>query len=679
MSRNVEKSLLEIDFASLRRGPFTPSPAAWEDQVLYFLMLDRFSDGNEKGGHADVPGRPVETGATPLYRPTDEGRVDYDTWYRAGGGWQGGTIAGLKSKLGYLRRLGITALWISPPFRQVAYEPSYHGYGVQNFLDVDPHFGTREEFRDFVRAAHEEGIYVILDIIAHHVGNVLTYAPDRYPTRDPATGRTVMDPRWDGKPYPVAGFNDHEGRPTLPFGNPEEMSDADAARLEESWPDGAIWPREFQRSDLYLRKGRIGNWDYYPEYVEGDMIQLKTLDVRVRWDGPYRLPSRAMGWLGLVYSFWIAYADVDGFRIDAAKHMDPDALRSFCDWIREFAQSVGKERFLLVGEVSGGRDVAWEVVEKTGLDAALGIDDVPGRLERMVTGEADPMEYFSIFRNWLLDDPDGGRHRWYRDKVVTVVDDHDQVRKGLEKRRFCGDSRDRDLVFNVMAAQLTTAGIPCIYYGTEQGFDSGGRPSGSDVVLRENMFGGMFGGLGTQGRHFFDEQGRLYRALAALAALRKRSLTLRRGYQVLHRISGDGMTFELPHRLGRGAGERMRSLVSWSRLFLDQETLVVLNTDESEAITAWSTLAPLMRVDGDVFRLIFWYAPRPATPPAATLTVERRAGKPAVRLLLPPAGFAIYQAAPALHRLGSHPPEDLQPWEESTWHGAITGVEGTRT
>jgi hypothetical protein len=51
MSRDVEKSLLEIDFASLTRGPFTPSPAAWEDQVLYFLMLDRFSDGNEKGGH----------------------------------------------------------------------------------------------------------------------------------------------------------------------------------------------------------------------------------------------------------------------------------------------------------------------------------------------------------------------------------------------------------------------------------------------------------------------------------------------------------------------------------------------------------------------------------------------------------------------------------------------------
>jgi len=272
MNRNIEQSLLELDFAALTRGPFTPSPAAWEDQVLYFLMLDRFSDGNEKGGYADAMGRRVETGTTPLYRTEDDGRVDYDTWFRAGNGWQGGTIKGLTGKLGYLRRLGVTALWISPPFRQVAFEQSYHGYGVQNFLDVDPHFGTREEFRDFVRAAHEQGIYVILDVIAHHTGNVFTYDADRYPTCDPVTGRTFNDPRWDGRPYAVAGFNDRAGQPTLPFCNGDGKHMNDAAPLEASWPDGAIWPREFQRGDLFLRKGKINNWGYYPEYAEGEGI-----------------------------------------------------------------------------------------------------------------------------------------------------------------------------------------------------------------------------------------------------------------------------------------------------------------------------------------------------------------------------------------------------------------------
>ena len=263
MVERIEKSLQELDFASLTRRTFTPSPAAWEDQVLYFLLLDRFSDGKEKDGYRDNEGHPVHTGTTPLYRPEDPGHVDYDTWFRSGGGWQGGTLKGLKSKLGYLKRLGVTALWVSPIFRQVAFEPTYHGYGIQNFLDVDPNFGTRAEFRDFVGAAHAQGIYVILDIVAHHTGNVFSYAPDRYPTHDPATGQWYNDPRWDGRPYAVKGFNDRDGRPTLPFDGQAQ------AALEAAWPDGAIWPREFQRPELFLRKGHITSWDYYPEYAEG--------------------------------------------------------------------------------------------------------------------------------------------------------------------------------------------------------------------------------------------------------------------------------------------------------------------------------------------------------------------------------------------------------------------------
>jgi hypothetical protein len=94
----IEKSLLEVDFAALRRRTFTPSPAAWEDQVLYFLLLDRFSDGNEKDGYRDEADCPVPGGSTLLYRPEDAGRVDYDVWFRAGGGWQGGTLAGFTGR-----------------------------------------------------------------------------------------------------------------------------------------------------------------------------------------------------------------------------------------------------------------------------------------------------------------------------------------------------------------------------------------------------------------------------------------------------------------------------------------------------------------------------------------------------------------------------------------------------
>jgi hypothetical protein len=94
MAEKIEKSLLDLDFAALTRRTFTPSPSAWEDQVLYFLLLDRFSDGKETGGYRDNADHPVHNGVTPLYRAEDSGRVDYDAWLRAGGDWQGGTLTG---------------------------------------------------------------------------------------------------------------------------------------------------------------------------------------------------------------------------------------------------------------------------------------------------------------------------------------------------------------------------------------------------------------------------------------------------------------------------------------------------------------------------------------------------------------------------------------------------------
>src|SRR5262249_50686661 len=84
-------------------------------------------------------------------------------------------------------------------------------------------------------------------------------------------------------------------------------------------------------------------------------------------------------------------------------------------------------------------------------------------------------ESFSLFRNSALDDH--GDFAWFGQHVVTMFDDHDQIHKGSEKRRFCGMVEYRKLVFNALAVNLTTAGIPCIYYGTEQAFDSGGQPS----------------------------------------------------------------------------------------------------------------------------------------------------------------------------------------------------------
>ena len=166
--QRIERSLNDIDWSAIDTGrTYFPSPAAWEDEVLYFLFVDRFSDGREYDGFADAAGVPVEgpeaqRTTPPFQLRTDAWNADRYAWFEAGKSWCGGTLAGLQDKLGYLQRLGISAVWLSPVFRQVTGSQDYHGYGVQNFLDVDPHFGTRDELRDFVAAAHAAGIRVIL-------------------------------------------------------------------------------------------------------------------------------------------------------------------------------------------------------------------------------------------------------------------------------------------------------------------------------------------------------------------------------------------------------------------------------------------------------------------------------------------------------------------------------------
>ena len=106
MSMDTPKSIAEIDFANLTKRQYTPSPDCWADQVLYFLMLDRFSDGNENGGYRDADGQFVTAGTTALATSDDIGSVPYSEWFSEAKGWQGGTLRGLKSKLGYLHRLG---------------------------------------------------------------------------------------------------------------------------------------------------------------------------------------------------------------------------------------------------------------------------------------------------------------------------------------------------------------------------------------------------------------------------------------------------------------------------------------------------------------------------------------------------------------------------------------------
>ncbi|WP_138475263.1 alpha-amylase family glycosyl hydrolase [Dyadobacter bucti] len=601
------RSLHEIDFADIIQPVYFPSPQAWEDQVLYFLLVDRFSDGDETN-FTDNNGNIVSAGNTPLFTGVEAGNAiateeTAARWRDAGGNFVGGNLKGLKSKIGYLKRLGVTAIWISPVFKQVAAQESYHGYGIQDFLDIEPRFGTTTDLIDVVKTAHENGIFVILDIILNHSGDVFGYVG----------GQPAYQ---NGQTFPVQGFRNAAGNAALPFGPLAAGESADAG----------IWPAELQEAGTFTQKGKIVNWDYEPEFLNGDFESLKDITHGSGDVDNFRV-SDAFKYLTEAYKYWIAVADIDGFRIDTVKHMELGATRYFSSVIKEFTMGIGKENFYLIGEITGGRQRAFNTLELTGLDAALGIDDIPDKLEYLVKGYRNPSEYFGLFRNSELVQKES--HIWFRNKVVTLFDDHDQVRKGGHKARFCADSLGTDMLVAVLGLNLTTLGIPCIYYGTEQAFDGEG---GNDRYIREAMFGGEFGAFRSRNVHFFNENNPWYPEISKINELRKQHIALRRGRQYLRTTSANGIDFSLPTIFG----ERMNSIVAWSRIFNDREVLCAINIDPQHETIAYVTIDNDLHPVNSRIRCLYSSKNSPQE-----LNVEVRNGK-AVRLTIPPGGFVIY-------------------------------------
>ncbi|NLT56479.1 MAG: alpha-amylase [Actinomycetales bacterium] len=608
------RSVSELDLAGACSGTTTPSPAAWEDEVLYFLLLDRFARGVEEGYPTPPDLTPGEL--IPRFVAADAGNAVTDEesaarWREAGRGWVGGTLAGVRSKLGYLSRLGVTALWISPVLKQArtpqGWAANYHGYATQDFLSVDEHFGTAEDLRTLVREAHEHGLRVILDVVLNHAGDVFAY-------EEPS-------PRWDGSPRAVAGWLDGD-RGLVPF-TPEAAAAA--------WPDGAVFPSELHPPHTFTRRGAISDWDNHPEYLEGDFCALKDID---HGSGPVDAfrPSAALEALIRAYCWWIATADLDGFRVDTVKHMDPGAVRHLATVVHEFAQSIGKDRFYLIGEITGPREHAVHTMELTGLDAALGLADVQYQLEAAAKGWTDPARYFELFRNSALLGKDS--HTWLRHTVVTTLNDHDMVRQGGDKARFCADPEGPALALAALTLNVLTLGIPCIYYGSEQCLDGRGGGAEADRYLREAMFGGEYGPFRSRGRHVFDEQHPVYRELAKVLALRGRERALRRGRQYLREISGDGRDFGFPTALG---GDRVLSVVAWSRILADRELICAVNTDPAGSRAAWVTVDAGLHRLGDTLECL--YRSDGGTSPSPPV-VEGN-GK-AVRVELPPGGVAVY-------------------------------------
>lgn len=531
--------------------PF-PSPADWRDHWIYFLMIDRF-DGPEP--------------------PRTE-------WDRSADGRQGGTLEGVRRRLGYLRELGAGAVWLTPVLknRQAPADGSHHGYGIMDFLEVDPRLGSAPERAEaelvaLVDEAHARGMYVILDVVINHAGDLFGYE----------VGEETWDAApWRGDPYPVR-WRDETGRVRADW--PELPRDGSLPR------EAGVWPEELQRNEWFRRQGKGGD-------LEGDFETLKEFRTELA-DGFGDRPV----WNLLVraYQYVIARFDVDGFRIDTLKHVEREFALTFCNAMREFALSAGKQNFFLFGENKSddeallaaytGRFTS-EEEGRVGADAAL---DFPlqWKLAPAVKGFGSVREVQDMFER---------RKRVHREKhllsthgeasrfFVTFLDNHDDHHRFLYPR----DGGD-------LSAQVTLAlgclfclqGIPCLYYGTEQGlrgtrelYEDG--PGGKPEHVREALWGKP---------DAFDTGHPLFREVRAIAALRAREPALRFGRQYFRQLSGNGEDF------GYSAGTG--GVIAFSRILDDREVLVVANTSGSAEFAGWAVVDPRLHGDGSRFSVAY--------------------------------------------------------------------------
>ena len=525
--------------------PF-PSPVDWRDCWVYFLILDRFNN--------------------PQAPPNGP-------WNHVFGHRQGGTFNGVRAQLKYLRDMGVTALWISPVLQNAPHDwPfNYHGYGIQNFLRIDGRFASdgssataEVELTALVEEAHAYGIYVILDIVLSHTARVFDYYLDK------RMQRVLCDPLIMSAPLgqePAICWLDSSGAPRREWLNTLPPH-------EELHPDDAVWPADLQHAEFFRRRGNKINFDASGGFIRGDFDDMRQLVVEYEASGPEQQALRqkygshpVLDILIQCHVYLIAKFDFDGFRIDTVKHVDPAAIETFGNAIREYALSIGKKNFFTFGEIADNEYIIAKFIgrnhhgdEGFGIDAAL---DFPlyHILPAVAKGACDVRELHKVFierknlqKNLISSHGEAGRF------YIAFLDNHDQW------RRFYDNTTDERQVQIGLALLFCLQGIPCLYYGTEQGLHGTITAQGDpDYTSAESVREALWGKPNA-----FDRQHALYREIQRLAQLRHEEPALRYGRLYFRRLSQNGQDFGYSYGVG--------GIVAFSRLLADREVLVVANT-----------------------------------------------------------------------------------------------------
>ena len=416
-------------------------------EMIYFVMLDRFFNGDSAN---DDGGLGKDSKISGLNKSNN-------------GFYHGGDIAGLEEKIPYIKSLGFTAIWITPVVRQLSVAPdgtsaSYHGYWGAGFDEVDPHLGTMEEFKKFVAKAHDQELKVILDIVVNHTADAISYANgNSYVSEAEAPYKDINGKRTTLKSFihskkPIL-LDAKKSFPKTPFVYPINRSIKSPQWLNDITNYHNRGDSTFAGESSFL----------------GDFFGLDDLFTEK--------PEVLKGFTN-VYSDWITKTGIDGFRIDTARHVNPEFWQSFLPAMRNAAAKSGKTSFPMWGEIYDTNvDQTSYWIKNASFTEVL---DFPlqDRLINFVKNRF-AMPLATIFND---DDLYIGPGVDVND-LGTFLGNHDMGRVGS----FIGLSQGSDIALKQVqlahALLFSLRGTPIVYYGDEFGL-----MGGSDKDARQDLF-----------------------------------------------------------------------------------------------------------------------------------------------------------------------------------------------
>ena len=380
--------------------------------VIYFVFPDRYLNGDT--GNDNHPG----------FNPKE-------TAFFHGGDLKGLTGTCLPGDNGLVRikKLGFTAVWLTPLVTQqnpFSYGAGYHGYWGVDFLNTDPHLGTRADLLAFAACAKSLNLKIILDVVTNHTGDIIKY--NGQVAYIPAESANAKNPSWLNE---LSNYHN-------------------VGSVGSCWGDGAC-------SQL------------------GDFFGLD--DLATEKEVVYR------GWAD-VYGQWVKDFGISAFRVDTARHVDDEFFKNWSPLITAQAKSAGIENFTVFGEVWDVNPInLMNYVRRNKIQTVL---DFP--FQRTATEFASGYSDASVVENLFLYDDLYTSATSNASNLVTFLGNHDMGRAGklIEAARINKPSELLPRTLLAHALLYLSRGIPVVYYGDEVGMI--GTGAGSDQLARQDMF-----------------------------------------------------------------------------------------------------------------------------------------------------------------------------------------------